>query len=162
HVFERINGHADLADFAGRQRVVGIHADLRRQVESHRQLHLPLVEQIAIALVGLGCGAEACVLAHGPKPAAVHRRVDAAREGNLSPTTGVAPTPARTPASLPKGPPGGAPERGWNAGFPPPFFFFAPLLLALASRPTPPAPDEGGERKWRHSPPQRKPRLPPA
>ena len=34
HVFQRINRHADFSDFAKRQRVIGIHADLCRQIES--------------------------------------------------------------------------------------------------------------------------------
>ena len=37
-------------------------------------------EQIAIALVRFGGGAEAGVLPHGPEPAAIHRGIDAARE----------------------------------------------------------------------------------
>ncbi len=33
HVFERINRDADFADFALRERMIGIHADLRGQIE---------------------------------------------------------------------------------------------------------------------------------
>ena len=33
HVLDRVDGHADLADLAGRQRMVGVVSDLRRQVE---------------------------------------------------------------------------------------------------------------------------------
>ena len=44
----------------------------------------PLREQIAIARVGLRGGAETGVLPHGPELAAVHRRVDAAREGKFA------------------------------------------------------------------------------
>ena len=43
-----------------------------------------MVEQEAEALVGLLGGAEAGELAHRPEPAAVHRRVDAARERKLA------------------------------------------------------------------------------
>jgi hypothetical protein len=43
-----------------------------------------VVEQVAEALVGLLGGSEACELAHRPQPAAVHRRVDAARERELA------------------------------------------------------------------------------
>ncbi len=45
-----------------------------------RQPRLPVVEQVVEALVGLLGGAEARELAHRPEAAAVHRRVDAARE----------------------------------------------------------------------------------
>ena len=33
HVFERIDGDADFSYFAWRERVIGIHADLRGQIE---------------------------------------------------------------------------------------------------------------------------------
>ena len=85
HVLERVDGHADLADLARGQGVVGIEAELGRQVEGDAQAGLALVEEIAIAGVGFPGGAEAGVLAHGPEPAAVHRRVDAAGEGETRP-----------------------------------------------------------------------------
>src|SRR6185503_18263309 len=43
------------------------------QVEGHAEPALPLLEQVAEALVGLGGRAEARVLAHRPEPSAVHR-----------------------------------------------------------------------------------------
>ena len=48
----------DLADFAQRQRIVGVVADLGRQVECDAQPGLPLRQQVAVALVALGRGAE--------------------------------------------------------------------------------------------------------
>src|SRR6185369_13548778 len=45
---------------------------------------LAVVEQVAEALVGLLGRAEARELAHRPEAAAVHRRVDAARERELA------------------------------------------------------------------------------
>src|SRR5690606_4408609 len=59
-------------------------AHLRRQVEGHREPRLPLLEQVVVPLVRLVRGAEARVLAHGPKPPAVHVRLHAPREGRLT------------------------------------------------------------------------------
>ena len=81
HVLERIDRHADPADLAGRKRMVRVVADLRRQVEGDAQPHDACDEQIAIAAIRLGGRSEAGVLAHRPGPAAVHVRLDAAREG---------------------------------------------------------------------------------
>ena len=58
--------------------MVGVAPHLRRQVKGHRQAGLPLLEQIAVALVRLLSSAKAGVLAHGPEPAAVHGGLDAA------------------------------------------------------------------------------------
>ena len=67
HVFERIDGDADFADFAESERVVGVHADLRGKIEGHRETGLAFAEEITIALVGFDGAAEAGVLAHGQK-----------------------------------------------------------------------------------------------
>ena len=79
HVRQRVDRDADLPDFRIGVRVVGVHADLRRQVERDRETGLPLPEQELEPLVGLGRRAEAGVLAHRPEAAAVHRRLHAAR-----------------------------------------------------------------------------------
>ena len=57
---------------------VGVVAHLGRQVERHRQAGRAGVDQLVVALVALGRGAEAGVLAHRPRPPGVHRLVDAA------------------------------------------------------------------------------------
>ena len=80
HVGERVDRHAFAADLAERARVVGVVAHQRRHVESRREARLPVLEQVAEALVRLLGGAEAGELAHRPELPAVHRRVDAARE----------------------------------------------------------------------------------
>ena len=49
-----------------------------------REPGLPVVEQIAEALVGLLGGAEAGELAHRPQAPAVHARIDAAGERELA------------------------------------------------------------------------------
>ena len=67
HVVDRVDGHADLADLAVRDRVVGVVAHLGRQVERDRQARRAGREQLVVAGVGLGGGAEAGVLAHGPR-----------------------------------------------------------------------------------------------
>ena len=84
HVVDRVDGHADLADFALGERMVGVVAHLRRQIERDAQSVDALGEQVAVAGVRLGGGAEPGVLAHRPQPAAVHGRLDAAREGKLA------------------------------------------------------------------------------
>ena len=84
HVGQRGDRHADAAHFARGQRMVGIHAHLRGQIEGHRESGGALREQIAVAAVALLGGAEAGVLAHGPEAAAVHVAVDAARVGELA------------------------------------------------------------------------------
>ena len=74
HVGDRVDRYARAADLAPRHRVVGVVAELRRQVERDREPGLPELEQIAEALVRLFRRAEAGVLADRPRPAAVHRR----------------------------------------------------------------------------------------
>ena len=65
--------------------MVRVVAHLGRQVEGDREAGLPLLEEVAEALVGLGRRAEAGVLAHRPEPPAVHRGLDAARERDTRP-----------------------------------------------------------------------------
>ena len=84
HVLDRADGHADPADLPGGLRRVRVVAHLGGQVEGDRQAGLALLEQVAEPLVGLGRGREAGVLAHRPEAAAVHRRLDAARERELA------------------------------------------------------------------------------
>ena len=74
HIGERIDGHADLADLAERVGRVGVEAELRRQIERHRQARLSRFEEILEALVGLLRRAEAGVLPHRPHLAEIHRR----------------------------------------------------------------------------------------
>ena len=84
HVFEGVDGYADFADFAEGERMIGVHADLRGEIESDGKAGLAFAEEIAIALVGFDGGAEAGVLAHGPEAAAVHGGVDAAGVGKFA------------------------------------------------------------------------------
>jgi hypothetical protein len=85
HVLERVDRDALAADLALRARVVRVVAHQRRHVERGREPGLPVVEQVAEALVRLHGGAEAGELPHRPELAAVHRRVDAARERERRP-----------------------------------------------------------------------------
>src|SRR6267143_5152708 len=48
HVFEEVNGNADFTDFAEGQRMVGIHAYLRGQIESDGKTGLALAQEVAI------------------------------------------------------------------------------------------------------------------
>ncbi len=84
HVFDRIDRDADAAHFAGRQVVIGVVADLGGEVERHAQAVHALRQQIAIPRIRLGGGAEARILPHRPQPPAIHRRLNAAREGKLA------------------------------------------------------------------------------
>src|ERR1043166_9402431 len=84
HVGQRGNRDAALADFTTRGGVVGIETHQRRQIEGDRKAGLTLVEQVVVAGVGLLGGGEAGELAHGPKPAAIHALVNAARIGELA------------------------------------------------------------------------------
>ena len=79
HVSERVDRDADLADFAFGNRIIGIITDLRRQIECTRKARRTVFNQHAIALVRLLCRGEACVHAHRPEAAAIHRRLNAAR-----------------------------------------------------------------------------------
>src|SRR6202011_6294056 len=78
HVFDGIDGHATFAYLALGKRVIGIHTDLRGQVEGHRQTRLAFAEKIAITLVGLRGARETRILPHGPKAAAIHRGINPA------------------------------------------------------------------------------------
>ena len=80
HIFDRINRDANLPDFACRERVIGIHTDLRRQIERNRQSRSAVGQQIFVALVRFLGVAHAGVLAHGPQAAAVHGGLHAAGE----------------------------------------------------------------------------------
>ena len=81
HVFDGIDGDADLADFAHGQRMIGVEADLRGQIKGNRESGRSIRQQIFVALVRFLGVAHAGVLAHGPEAAAVHGGLHAAREG---------------------------------------------------------------------------------
>ena len=84
HVFDRVDGDADFADFADRHGRIGVVADLRRQVEGDGKAGGSLVEEEFVTAVALFCVAHACILAHGPETAAVHGGLDAAGEGKFA------------------------------------------------------------------------------
>ncbi len=84
HVLEGIDGHADFADFAESEGMIGVDADLRGEIEGDGEASLAFAEEVAIALVGFDGAAEAGVLAHGPEAAAVHGGVDAAGIGEFA------------------------------------------------------------------------------
>ena len=79
HVVDRVDRDAGAADLAEAALVVGVQAELGRQVERHRQPGRAVREQVLVALVGLLGGRVARVLAHRPGARAVHLRVHAAR-----------------------------------------------------------------------------------
>src|SRR5581483_1723248 len=81
HVRERVDRHALAPDLAERARMVRVVAHQGRHVERGREAGLAVLEEVAEPRVRLLRRAEAGELPHRPEPAAVHRRVDAAREG---------------------------------------------------------------------------------
>ena len=78
HVGERVDRDAGPADLALGERIVGVVAELRRQIEGDREPGLAVREQVAVPLVRLLRGCEPRVLADRPRPAAVHVTVGAA------------------------------------------------------------------------------------
>ena len=80
HVLDRVDRDAGLADLPLGPWVIGVEAHLRRQVERDREARLPLLEQVPEPRVRLLGRRHTRVLPHRPQAAAVHRRVDAARE----------------------------------------------------------------------------------
>ncbi len=84
HVVDRVDRDARAADLAQAARVVGVEAQLRWQVERHRQPRRALGEQVAVALVGLLGRGVARVLAHRPRLLAVHLAMHAARVRELA------------------------------------------------------------------------------
>ena len=70
-VGQRVDRDADPADLLLHVGVIGVVAALGRQIEGDRQAGAALLQQVAVALVGLLGGAEAGVLAECPQPALV-------------------------------------------------------------------------------------------
>src|SRR5256885_12228117 len=60
--------------------MIGVVAHQRREVERDRQPGLAVLEQELVPLIGVFRRPEAGELPHGPQAAAVHRRVNPARE----------------------------------------------------------------------------------
>ena len=67
HVAEMADRHADLADLAARQHVIGVVAGLRRQIEGDREAGLALGQILAIELVRIARGRMARVGAENPR-----------------------------------------------------------------------------------------------
>ncbi len=81
HVLDRIDGDTGLAHVAGDARMVRVVAAVCGQVEGHRHALCAAGQRLAIEGVRLLCGGEPGVLADGPGPHGVHRRLRAAHEG---------------------------------------------------------------------------------
>src|ERR1700675_2818910 len=89
HIFERVDGHAALTDFAFAGRVVGVVAHERWQIEGNGESAAAVFEKIFVTLVRFFGRGEAGEHAHGPELAAVAGRVNAARVGRLAGITEV-------------------------------------------------------------------------
>ncbi len=84
HVLDRVDRDAHASDLAARELVVRVAPHLRRKIEGDAEPRLPLLEQIAVALVRLLRRSEPRVLPHRPEAPPVHVRLDAARERRLA------------------------------------------------------------------------------
>ncbi len=91
HVLDGVDRHPHPPDLATGERMVGVVADLGRQVEGHRQAGGALRQQVTVAPVGLFGAGVTRVLAHGPVAPPVHVRVDAAGERLLARVADLAP-----------------------------------------------------------------------
>jgi hypothetical protein len=67
HIGERIDGHAALADFACRHRMIRVVAHQCRKMKCNREARLPLLEEIPIAAIRFFGRTEAAELAHRPE-----------------------------------------------------------------------------------------------
>ncbi len=152
HVGDRRDRHADAPDLAARQRVVGVVADLGRQVEGHREAGRALLEKVAVAAVRLGRVGEAGVLAHRPAPLAIALGVEAAGEGKgagradrggveRGDVGGTVARRERQPAHRPERVAEGAPEGVERGGF--------MVSIVGLRRPAGPAPGGGTEAAGR-------------
>ena len=84
HVIDGADRDPGLADLPFGPRMVRVEAHLGRQVEGHREPRLAVIEEIPEAAVRILRRAHPSVLAHGPEPFAIHRRVRAAGERGSS------------------------------------------------------------------------------
>ena len=121
HVTEVRDRHADPADLAAGEDVVGVVAGLRRQVEGHRQAGLALGEVAPVQLVGRLGGGVTGVRAHEPRPVLLTLDVtaDARRTASDVPEAvdGVdvlrAQSPRRARPGPPRGPGASTPTLPW-------------------------------------------------
>src|SRR5947209_12859464 len=70
--------------------MIGVHADLGRQVKRYREAGGAMGEQVLVTLVGFFSIAHAGVLAHGPETATVHGGLHATGERELAGITDIA------------------------------------------------------------------------
>ena len=80
HVRQRRDRHAALPHLALGAGMIGVVAHQRREVERDGEPRLTVLQQELVPLICVFRGAEPRELAHRPQPAAVHRRVNTARE----------------------------------------------------------------------------------
>ena len=85
HVFDRVDGHAGLADVTGDAGMVGVVAPVGGEVEGHAHALLAGREVLAVERVRLLGGREAGVLANRPRAVGVHRGPNAAHDTGQCP-----------------------------------------------------------------------------
>ena len=81
HVAERIDRDPAPSDLPLGAGMVGVVAHDRGHVECDAQTRLAVIEEIMVSPVRIARGPESGKLPHRPEPPAVHRRIDAPREG---------------------------------------------------------------------------------
>jgi len=84
HVLDGIDSDSHFSYLAQGHGVIGIHADLCRQIEGNGEAGGAVREQIFVAPVGLFGVAHARVLAHGPEAPAIHGGLHPARVREFS------------------------------------------------------------------------------
>ena len=84
HVGEARDGDPALPHLTRRERVIGVVAHERREVERYRKTGLPALQEELVTLVGILRRGEAGEEPHGPQPRAVHAGVGAASERVLA------------------------------------------------------------------------------
>src|SRR5574341_1650335 len=73
-----------MTDLAMGADVIRINPHQSRHVEGDAEARLPMLKEIFEAAIGVVGGPEAGKLSHRPKPASIHRWIDAASIGELS------------------------------------------------------------------------------
>ncbi len=78
HVLQGRDGDSDLTHLTHGHGMIGVIANLRRQIKRHAQTLLTAFEKKFIALVRGLCRPKTGVLPHGPQPPTIHRRMHTA------------------------------------------------------------------------------------
>ena len=84
HVGDGVDRDPHLPDLPFRHRIIGVQAHLGGEVERDREPRLTGLEQTPESSIGRGGVTESGVLAHGPEPTRIHRRIGTTGERVLA------------------------------------------------------------------------------